>query len=83
MTPKPKIFISRNFDGKINSIVISRSRELAEAFWQGKDIAPFSVSEMYMSVLDDHPTGIIEILKTKEHNFGTHFDQNIKIMVDN
>ena len=62
------IFIAYNFDGYIISIVNAKNKELANAYWQGADIVPYSIKslEKDFSSLEDHPTGVFSILKTQE-----------------
>lgn len=62
------IFIGYNYDNKPISIVNAKSKELAYAYWQGKDILPHShkcLEEDFTS-LNDHPTGVFPIMETKE-----------------
>lgn len=61
------IVIAYNYENKIISIVNSKSVELANAFWQGKGLVPFRIAtlEKDFTPLEDHVTGIYEVLKTK------------------
>lgn len=62
------VYIGYNYEGKPISIVSAKSKELAYAYWQGKDILPHThqcLEEDFAS-LDDHPTGVFEILKTRK-----------------
>lgn len=62
------IFIGLDYNNKIISIVNAKSKELAYAYWQGKDILPHShknLEEDYIS-LKEHPTGVYPILETYE-----------------
>lgn len=43
------IFIGRNFDGKIISIISAKTEESANAYWQGKDIIPYSIDTFDMN----------------------------------
>jgi hypothetical protein len=62
------IFIAKTYDGSIESVVLARSYELAQAYWQGKGIHAHSVDERDESNLNDHPTGVLPIIKTKRIN---------------
>lgn len=60
------IFIAKTHDGKVQSVVLARSRELAVAYWHGQDTQPFSITERTDNDLIIHPTGVLPILNTKE-----------------
>jgi len=62
------IFIGYNPEGYPVSIVNAKTKELAYAYWQGANMLPHSHKclEDDFSSLDDHPTGVFPILKTKE-----------------
>lgn len=60
------IFIAKTYDGLVESVVLAKSYELAQAYWQGKGIIAHTVDERNESDLDDHPTGVLPIVKTKE-----------------
>lgn len=62
------IFIAKDYNGKVISIVNAKSLELANAFWQGRGVIPHTVSDLEKDYLplEDHPTGVYELLKTKE-----------------
>jgi len=59
------IFIAKTYDGKVESVVLARSYELAQAYWQGKGIYAYSVDEKSEKNLEDHITGVLPIVKTK------------------
>lgn len=64
------VIIARNYEGKTISIVNAKSKELAMAYWQGKDIYPHTTKcvddpEVY-TPLNEHPTGVYPILETIE-----------------
>lgn len=59
------IFIGKNYDGYVESIVLAKSYELVQAFWQGQGQFPHSVYQLEEGQLKDHPTGVLPILKTK------------------
>ena len=65
--------MAKDFDGYSESIVLAKNRDLANAFWHGGDIYPHHVDEFGSSCLENHPTGVIPLLKTsrkKLHRFG-------------
>ena len=59
------IYIAKNYDGFVESVVLARSYELAQAFWQGQEIYPHSVDTRTEQDLKEHPTGVLPIVKTK------------------
>ena len=62
------VFIGYNHDNKPISIVSAKSKELAYAYWQGKDILPHShkTVEEDFTPLNEHPTGVFPIMETAE-----------------
>jgi hypothetical protein len=60
------ILIAKTYDGKVENIVFSKSRELAVAYWHGKGIYPHSIHTVCDKNMEDHPTGVLPILSTKE-----------------
>lgn len=65
---KSDIYIAKDYNDIVLSIVCAKTRELALAYWQGKDIFPHktvSLKEHY-EALENHPTGIIPIFNTIE-----------------
>jgi len=60
------IFVAKNCDGFVESVVLARSYELAQAFWQGLGIYPHSVDTRIEQDLKEHPTGVLPIVKTKK-----------------
>lgn len=60
------IFIAYDQNGVTTSIVNAKSEELALAYWQGADVDVFSHKSLddFMD-LNNHPTGVYPILKTK------------------
>lgn len=60
------LFIARDYDGNVESIVLAKNRELATAFWQGQKIYAHSVDEKTEELLNDHPSGVMPILYTKK-----------------
>lgn len=45
-------------------IVQAKTKEMANIYWQGKGVVPFSVREFSDASLNEHPTGVISILST-------------------
>ncbi len=62
---KMPIFIAKTYDGKVESVVLAKSYELAQAYWQGKDIYAHSVDTFTEDDLKDHSTGVLPIVKTE------------------
>ncbi len=64
------IFIGYNYSGKVISIVNAKSKELAEAFWQGRKLNVNTIKSLQgrgdFIPLDEHPTGVYPILETIE-----------------
>ena len=60
------IFIAKTYEGKIESVVLAKSYELAQAYWQGKEIFAHSTDEKSERDLIDHITGVLPIVKTKK-----------------
>jgi hypothetical protein len=62
------IYIAKNHSGKIISIISAKSQELANAYWQGNGIIPFTESTFDLSEdRENEKNGYITpILKTKE-----------------
>jgi len=60
------IFIAKNFDGKVMSVVLARSYEMAQAYWHVKGIYAHTVDVKTEKDLENHPTGVLPIVYTKE-----------------
>lgn len=80
------IFIAYNYENKPISIVNAKSKELAYAYWQGKDILPHSHKcvEEDFTKLDNHPTGVYPIMETEEVNsskFGDFNQRDKKLII--
>ena len=58
------IFIAKTYEGKIESIVLAKNYELANAYWQGKNIFAHSIDEKSETDLINHPTGVLPLLNT-------------------
>ena len=59
------IFIAKTYDGKVESVVLAKNYEVAQAYWQGKDIYPHSVNTFTEDNLKNHPAGVLPIVNTK------------------
>ncbi|KKL87303.1 hypothetical protein LCGC14_1936030 [marine sediment metagenome] len=75
------IFIAKTYDGKVENIVFSKSRELAVAYWHGKDIHPHSIHVVSDQNLENHPTGVLPILSTKKLELGGMTGKHRKYLV--
>jgi len=60
------IFIARDYDGTPIDVVLARNFELANAYWHGKGIFPHTHEEKNDSQLENHPTGVLPIVTTKD-----------------
>lgn len=69
-----KIYIAYDEKGLIESIVLAKSRELADVFWQGAGVVAMNVDERDPMSYEDHLTGVIPILKTDEYNAGSFME---------
>ena len=63
------IYIAKEFNGEVESIVLAKSIELANAYWQGKNIYAHSIDIKEEADLDDHPTGVLPIVSTVKKEF--------------
>ena len=59
------VFIAKDQEGRVESAVLARNKELADAYWQGQGIFACSTRELNEDQLDEG-TGVIPIVKTKE-----------------
>jgi len=60
------IFIAKTYKGEVESVVLAKSLALAQAYWQGMGIMAHSVVERNETDLENHPTGVLPIVKTKK-----------------
>jgi hypothetical protein len=64
------ILIAYNQKGYVISIVVTKSMDLANAYWQGAGIFPHSIKNVddpnHFIPLSEHTTGVYPILKTDE-----------------
>jgi len=80
------IFIAKTYEGKVESIVLAKNYELAQAYWQGKNIAAHTVIERSEKDLEEHPTGVLLLLHTKEidgYQVGQHNSDRKYLLVTN
>ncbi len=59
-------YIAKTYNGTTINIVMSRTREDANIYWQGKGVHAHHVDERSEEQLADHPTGVMPILDTRE-----------------
>lgn len=60
------IYVAYNYDNYPINIVVSKSEELAKAYWHGKGILPNRSREITLEDLKNHPTGVLPIMSTDE-----------------
>ena len=60
------IYKAKNYNGKTLSIVLAKSLELAEVYWQGKDIVAHSVEIREGRDIKDHITGVMPLINMRE-----------------
>ena len=60
------VFIARDYSDNILDVVVARSHELAIVYWQGKGIIPHHTSQITLEDFDNHPTGVLPVVTTKE-----------------
>jgi hypothetical protein len=59
------IFIAKHYDGTPIDVILTASRELADAYWHGKGIVAHSVNMLSDAALEGHPTGVLPIVSTR------------------
>lgn len=61
------VFIAYDHNSVPVSVVCAKSKELANAFWQGKGLYPHTVKSLSQDFtpLADHPTGVFPLVSTK------------------
>ena len=74
------IFIAYNYKNQPISIVNAKSKELAEAFWQGRNLNVDHVKNLEKDFidLDSHPTGVFPLFETEVMILG--FDKEYLIV---
>ncbi|RLI53206.1 MAG: hypothetical protein DRO87_11985 [Candidatus Thorarchaeota archaeon] len=60
------IYVALDYSEKILDIVMARSYELAQVYWQGKGVIAHHAREIKPSDLENHITGVIPIASTRE-----------------
>ncbi len=60
------VYVAKTHEGKVESVVLARSYELAQAYWQGRGICAHSVDTRVELDLKQHPTGVLPIVHTQE-----------------
>ena len=75
------ICIARNYDGYIIDIVLARSLELANIYWQGKGVYPHRTDIREEYQLENHPTGVIPILSTYEQEYEDKYTYRRKLCI--
>lgn len=60
------VYIAKDYNDEILGVVMAKIQPFAYIFWQGQDIYPHHVDEIKEDILDNHPTGVINIVSTKE-----------------
>lgn len=59
------VFVARDHEGRIESIVIAANRDFADAFWLGQGIHAHTVDQLPSEIPKDHPYKVIQVLKTE------------------
>ena len=69
------IYVAKEYGDKTIGMVLAKSEELAQAYWQGRGIYPHHVDVFSEASLDGHPTGVLPLLivRKKEVYEGTKF----------
>lgn len=75
------VYIAKDHDGYTRSIVLAKSQKDAEILWQGEGLIPCSIREIKPEALDDHPTGVIKVLGTRDRRFYEHGSEKSMITV--
>ncbi len=69
------VFIAYNHEGYITSIISAKSEELAKAWWHGAEVDVHTSkcleNPANFTPLDQHPTGVIPLLKTDVKNLSS------------
>jgi hypothetical protein len=63
------VFVAKDYEGYVVDIVLTKSKELAVIYWQGKKITPHTIRSFKDSDLEGHPTGLLPIMSsvTRDH----------------
>lgn len=74
-----KIFISKDYDGTATNVVLTETRDLAEAFFQGRGDIPHSVEEIDIGdVSEPHQPKVITLFTSytiSKHDIGYDSEQ--------
>ncbi len=62
------IYIAKDYNGKVEGVVLAKNEDFANVFWQGKGIVPHSIVSFSEGILDNHITGVLPIVHTKLKN---------------
>lgn len=62
------LFIAKTYNGSIESVVLAKNYALAQAYWQGSGVVAHTVREISQADLENHPTGVLPIVKTRKVN---------------
>jgi hypothetical protein len=60
------VFIALDYSDKILDIVVARSYELAQVYWQGKGVIAHHVRTIQPADIEGHITGVIPVASTRE-----------------
>lgn len=60
------IFIAKTYDGKVESVILAKTADLAQAYWQGKGMYPHTIDIRTEEDLKDHITGVLPIVHTRK-----------------
>ena len=63
------LYIAMDYEGNIENIVLAKNQDLANAYWQGKNICVHHIDVRDETDLDEHPTGVLPIVSTVEKEF--------------
>jgi hypothetical protein len=64
---KPKVMIAKDHEGNILSVLLSRSRSHAEAFWNGGGLFPAEVEEIDIDEVFEDTTRVVACILTVEY----------------
>ena len=60
------IYVAKNSKGQTEGVVLAESYKLAQSYWMGCGITIDDVLTLTEKDLDNHPTGIIPLLRMKK-----------------
>ncbi len=79
------IFIGKNHNGTVVSIISAKSKEIANAYWQGLNICPFQIEEFGTGKDIENERGgyVTTLLRTREKKMkGFDSDYHNVVVVD-